>query len=74
MGSSDTAGGGAEAATNKSRPKHRVGDVVQLKSGGPLMTIGSIGRSGDSITAFCAWFSDDGQAWDHSFPLDCLKS
>ena len=61
------------AAKATAAPKHQVGDVVRLKSGGPLMTISSLGRSSDTTTAFCAWFSDDGQAWSHSFPLDCLK-
>ena len=34
----------------------RDGDVVQLKSGGPLMTIQSVHRGPDGLTAFCEWF------------------
>jgi uncharacterized protein YodC (DUF2158 family) len=37
----------------------KVGDVVQLKSGGPKMTIGGIGKYGMGSTtdrANCVWF------------------
>jgi uncharacterized protein YodC (DUF2158 family) len=37
--------------------KFKVGDVVQLKSGGPLMTIASIGiASSQEQLASCIWF------------------
>jgi uncharacterized protein YodC (DUF2158 family) len=38
----------------------KVGDVVQLKSGGPKMTIEHIGRYGTSsdAKAKCTWFED----------------
>ena len=33
------------------------GDVVQLKSGGPLMTVSKIDRSmGQTVVAECKWF------------------
>jgi len=44
---------------NNSKPNKelKIGDVVQLKSGGPTMTIESIDKSGDSI--HCQWFAGD---------------
>jgi uncharacterized protein YodC (DUF2158 family) len=33
-----------------------VGQVVQLKSGGPPMTVTSIDSSGDHIKIDCTWF------------------
>lgn len=43
--------------------KFKVGDVVQLKSGGPYMTIHNIGSYADSggpeNGANCIWFSKD---------------
>jgi uncharacterized protein YodC (DUF2158 family) len=35
------------------------GDVVQLKSGGPKMTVERIGSSADSNSLLCLWFEDD---------------
>jgi uncharacterized protein YodC (DUF2158 family) len=35
----------------------KVGDVVQLKSGGPAMTVNSISPNGAAIE--CVWFDDD---------------
>jgi uncharacterized protein YodC (DUF2158 family) len=45
------------------------GDVVQLKSGGPHMTISSI--FGDQ--AVCIWFDSEGKRTQEDFPLDTLK-
>lgn len=50
----------------------KVGDVVQLKSGGPAMTVTAVGlRSGASIQ--CHWFTDDITKFD-TFPPDALKA
>ena len=51
-------------------PKFKVGDVVQLKSGGPEMTIEGIGDEG---WADCVWFSGL-EAKRESFPLDALEA
>ena len=51
-------------------PKFKVGDVVQLKSGGPEMTIEGIGDEG---WADCVWFSGL-EAKRESFPLDALQT
>jgi len=54
----------------------KVGDVVQLKSGGPDMTVDEIGKSGmDStgpLSAWCTWFHN-GEEKRSSFPLTSLK-
>lgn len=49
-----------------------VGDVVKLKSGGPIMTIGETGRS-DSV--FCVWFinNESGSVSSYSFKPDTLE-
>ncbi|MGV1869731.1 YodC family protein [Agrobacterium rosae] len=56
----------------------KVGDVVQLKSGGPHMTISSIGTmyEGSELYAWCDWFVQDKAPWkkeDGTFPLTSLK-
>jgi uncharacterized protein YodC (DUF2158 family) len=52
----------------------KVGDVVQLKSGGPKMTIEYIGNyaySGTEIKAKCVWFEGTKQK-DAVFGLETL--
>lgn len=44
-----------------------VGDVVQLKSGGPLMTISWV----ENGSAYCEWF-DDKKNTGASFPITSL--
>lgn len=56
-------------------PQFKKGDVVQLKSGGPCMTIQDIDdysqdESGE-LSASCVWF-DGGKPVDRVFPLDTL--
>lgn len=45
------------------------GDTVNLRSGGPLMTIVMV----NGQSAFCEWFSDDQQPQSRSFALTSLK-
>jgi uncharacterized protein YodC (DUF2158 family) len=45
------------------------GDLVRLRSGGPLMTIGSI--TGNQVD--CFWIGMDGQPNADSFPIDVLQ-
>src|SRR5437879_13891879 len=45
------------------------GDLVRMRSGGPLMTVGSI--KGNQID--CFWTGLDGQPNAESFPADVLK-
>ena len=52
----------------------KVGDVVQLKSGGPKMTIAHIGNyayAGTEIKAKCVWFEGTKQK-EHVFELEVL--
>ena len=39
----------------------KTGDVVQLKSGGPRMTVGAAEASSGAI--LCHWFNQDGGVW-----------
>jgi uncharacterized protein YodC (DUF2158 family) len=45
------------------------GDLVRLRSGGPLMTVDSI--KDDQVA--CYWTGSDGQANADKFPLDVLQ-
>lgn len=55
------------------------GDLVRLRSGGPLMTFVRLQRSehakpGDPEEAYCVWFSTDGVAQAGTFPLTTLTT
>lgn len=53
----------------------KVGDTVQLKSGGPTMTIEGIGeydRGSSQISAYCYWFSVD-EVKSQVFRVEMLK-
>jgi uncharacterized protein YodC (DUF2158 family) len=51
----------------------KVGDVVQLKTGGPLMTVIDPGRTVDGkVVVRCAWF-DERKPCSNVFPADTLK-
>jgi uncharacterized protein YodC (DUF2158 family) len=45
----------------------KVGDLVQLKSGGPCMTVLDV-----KATVKCGWFTD-GKYYDAHFPDECLE-
>jgi uncharacterized protein YodC (DUF2158 family) len=47
----------------------KVGDVVQLNSGGPKMTVANVQTDGN---VRCAWFSPDGKLENAVFPPDGL--
>ena len=49
-------------------PKFAIGDVVQLKSGGPLMTV-----SDPTKPVTCTWFETTGSSLVDDFPQDCLR-
>jgi uncharacterized protein YodC (DUF2158 family) len=52
-------------------PEIKPGDVVQLKSGGPPMTVTSITSDEYGTSAWCMWF--DGKKQDGaSFPVHAL--
>ena len=47
-----------------------IGDEVQLKSGGPRMTVTAIHEGGD---VSCSWFDDKGNRQGGSFPQAALR-
>lgn len=52
----------------------RAGDVVELKSGGPRMTIQKIIDKGQEREALCWWFDESkGKPSYGAFPLEVLK-
>ena len=56
----------------------KVGDLVQLKSGGPIMTVESVGGSsiqralGGGLVC-CVWFDDQGHVQSEDFSEEVLK-
>ena len=50
-------------------PKFAIGDVVQLKSGGPLMTVGERNLTFDTVLA--KWFDESSlcESWFHYLTL-----
>jgi uncharacterized protein YodC (DUF2158 family) len=46
-----------------------IGDVVQLRSGGPKMTVNSLVSNGDVV---CQWFECD-DVHEENFPKEALK-
>jgi uncharacterized protein YodC (DUF2158 family) len=54
------------------------GDIVQLRTGGPKMTISSVDESSDgTMEANCDWFVADKETWKEEFsrfPLTSLKA
>jgi uncharacterized protein YodC (DUF2158 family) len=50
-----------------------VGELVKLKSGGPNMTVTSIGKSADRPDIFvCQWIDKDHRAQTGSYPAEAL--
>jgi uncharacterized protein YodC (DUF2158 family) len=50
----------------------KVGDVVQLKSGGPRMTVNSIGNDNGVMSAWCSWFDNKNVEKSGVFPVTSL--
>jgi uncharacterized protein YodC (DUF2158 family) len=49
------------------------GDVVQLKSGGPKMTVKKVGMWNGKLHAFCEWFVDDKNHEDVFLPTSLKR-
>jgi uncharacterized protein YodC (DUF2158 family) len=64
----------AEPAASHSQSPHapllRTGDLVRLRSGGPLMTVRS--AEGDQVN--CYWSTDEGNVLNGSFPVADLTA
>ena len=60
------------------KQEFKVGDVVQLRSGGPAMTVGAIRDDGtvgaiqDDGALECGWFDSTGNIRVHKFPPGTL--
>lgn len=50
----------------------KIGDVVQLKSGGPKMVVDNVRDDLGTLTAWCSWFSADKKE-ESRFPVTSLK-
>lgn len=53
-------------------PKFAIGDVVQLKSGGPLMTVSDLDVD-DNLKIECMWFYDNANSSAADFNPECLR-
>jgi uncharacterized protein YodC (DUF2158 family) len=51
----------------------QIGDVVQLKSGGPLMTVNEVGENYGVPTVFCAWFDSKENEKSSGFRPELLR-
>jgi uncharacterized protein YodC (DUF2158 family) len=50
----------------------KVGDVVQLNSGGPKMTVTMVGDNYGTPTVWCVWFENT-KKFDGHFPIGTVK-
>jgi uncharacterized protein YodC (DUF2158 family) len=50
----------------------KIGDVVELNSGGPKMTVAA--SPADDGTVLCIWFNNEGQPEKGHFPLEILRA
>jgi len=57
------------AAASSLTPRFAPGELVRLRSGGPMMTVSAI--KGDQVE--CVWTDDSGQPDDATFPTDVLQ-
>ena len=52
----------------------KIGDVVELKSGGPRMTVTGHGQDGNgNVRANCTWFDKDHNEKNGAFPPEALE-
>lgn len=55
------------------KPKFKIGDVVQLLSGSPRMTVASVTATDDEAFAcWCCWVDSRGEPKDGSYPEQAL--
>ena len=54
--------------------KFNIGDVVVLKSGGPRMTVKSVGEDWVGVNSvFVAWFDSKMNAKDGAYPIEAVE-
>jgi uncharacterized protein YodC (DUF2158 family) len=51
----------------------KAGDVVQLNSGGPKMTVQKVEAIDGAISAWCQWFDEKNKPQSQQFVLTSLK-
>jgi uncharacterized protein YodC (DUF2158 family) len=51
----------------------KVGDIVNLKSGSPMMTVTRVGTTNGEPTVWCVWFLESEQK-SGTFPPGALES
>jgi uncharacterized protein YodC (DUF2158 family) len=57
------------AMQNQAAPALRSGNLVRLRSGGPLMTV--VGIEGDQVN--CVWIDRDGHIGSERLPIEALE-
>jgi uncharacterized protein YodC (DUF2158 family) len=57
------------AMQNRAAPPLRTGDLVRLRSGGPLMTVAGI--DGDDVK--CVWTDPEGHIGSERLPIEALE-
>lgn len=51
----------------------KIGNTVQLKSGGPMMTVVNVGKASTGIeSVWCKWFNGDGRLENGAFPAESV--
>lgn len=52
----------------------QVGDVVRLKSGGPAMTVTTVGNNmADVMSVWCVWFDQKAAQQNGTFPVGAVE-
>jgi uncharacterized protein YodC (DUF2158 family) len=52
----------------------KIGDVVQLKSGGPIMTVTGFGKDNNANERVnCTWFDDKDNEKNGAYPAEALQ-
>jgi len=53
--------------------KYKQGDLVQLLSGGPAMTVAALPKAKPAWCVCCYWFDDSKVLHERWFPVDTLQ-
>ena len=59
-------------SANRTERVFEIGDTVQLKSGGPVMTVERVSKSGGRSGCTCIWFKDEKKEFAF-FPHEALR-
>jgi uncharacterized protein YodC (DUF2158 family) len=67
-----------DATEDGGEMKFKIGDVVKLNSGGPLMTVHNVEEDdetedGSNDTLGVTWIASDGKEHTSEFPAACVK-